>query len=250
MSKPQYVYLGRYYHISNKELPLDFKFGVTDNLDKREFQLGNTKSPIKYMILRAWKIPHNVKREQIESFIGLVFDKEKYDGCEWYDIQDDDHAITFQNKIKDLFICFSKFTSDDTFVFEEVDLKTSSKITDKNEVKVEDKIRIDNEKKLKKLLKVTIDDKNIIGDTPTLVYVNTLKHIFDTLGESRLLEKLSEHKTYFSNCKEDLPNYHEYPHQYENWWIGTNYDTDRKKTLMERFFVLYSIDGKVEIYEQ
>jgi hypothetical protein len=245
MSKPQYVYLGRYYHISNKELPLDFKFGVTDNLDKREFQLGNTKSPIKYMILRAWKIPHNVKREQIESFIGLVFDKEKYDGCEWYDIQDDDHAITFQNKIKDLFICFSKFTSDDTFVFEEVDLKTSSKIADKNEVK----IIVDNENNLKKMLKVTIDDEVISEHkTPTEVYYDTFKLLIDKNGEEFFIH-MNEHRNYLTSDINDFPPYAD-TKVYKTMFINSRFSTPGKKKNLEKFFDLYSINGKVEIYEQ
>ncbi len=33
----QYVYIGQYYHIKNKELPLDLKFGVTNNLTQREY---------------------------------------------------------------------------------------------------------------------------------------------------------------------------------------------------------------------
>jgi hypothetical protein len=245
MSKPQYVYLGRYYHISNKELPIDFKFGVTDNLDKREFQLGNTKSPIKYMILRAWKIPHNVKREQIESFIGLVFDKEKYDGCEWYDIQDDDHAITFQNKIKDLFICFSKFTSDDTFVFEEVDLKTSSKIADKNEVK----IIVDNENNLKKMLKVTIDDE-IISEhkTATEVYYDTFKLLIDKNGEEFFIH-MNEHRNYLTSNINDFPPYAD-TKVYKTMFINSRFSTPGKKKNLEKFFDLYSINGKVEIYEQ
>ena len=69
----QYVYIGQYYHIKNKELPLDFKFGVTDNLDKREYSLGRTKSPIKYMILKAWEIPINVSRERVEKLIATIF---------------------------------------------------------------------------------------------------------------------------------------------------------------------------------
>ena len=32
----QYVYIGQYYHIRNKELPVDYKFGLTSNLNKIE----------------------------------------------------------------------------------------------------------------------------------------------------------------------------------------------------------------------
>ena len=245
MSKAQYVYLGRYYHIKSKELPFDFKFGVTDNLDKREFQLGNTKSPIKYMILRAWKIPHNVKREQIESFIGLVFDKEKYDGCEWYDIDDDDHAIVFQNKITDLFKCFSKFTADDTFVFEEMDLKNPSKIADTNEIK----IRVENENNLKKMLKVVIDG-NVISEnkTPTEVYLDSFKYLIDKNGEDSF-HLMNEHKTYLTSDVSDFPSYAD-TKIYKTMFINSRFSTTSKKKNLEKFFDLYSINGTVEIFEQ
>jgi hypothetical protein len=56
--------------IKNKDLPLDFKFGVTENLNQRENSLSKTKSPIKYMILKAWEIPYNAKREKVENLSG------------------------------------------------------------------------------------------------------------------------------------------------------------------------------------
>jgi hypothetical protein len=39
--KKQYVYIGKYYHIGGKELPSDYKFGVTENLDQREYSFQN-----------------------------------------------------------------------------------------------------------------------------------------------------------------------------------------------------------------
>ena len=70
--KKQYVYIGQYYHIRNKELPVDYKFGVTTNLNQRERELSRTNSPIKYMIINAWEIPSNIIREKVENIIEYI----------------------------------------------------------------------------------------------------------------------------------------------------------------------------------
>ena len=136
--KKQYVYIGQYYHLKNKELPLDFKFGVTDNLNQREYSLGRTKSPIKYMLLRAWELPSNVKREKVEKLISTIFDENKYDGCEWYDIDGD----VFQDKITTLFEVISEMVDDLKFSFTEVNLDRVPTAKDIIEKEIESEIRL------------------------------------------------------------------------------------------------------------
>lgn len=127
--KKQYVYIGQYYHIRNKELPVDYKFGVTTNLNQRERELSRTNSPIKYMIINAWEIPSNIIREKVENIIELIFNDSKYPGCEWYDIDGE----TFKIKIKKLFEILTDMVEDNNFAFTEVDLSNKFKPTSDEE---------------------------------------------------------------------------------------------------------------------
>jgi hypothetical protein len=131
--KKQYVYIGQYYHIGGKELPQDYKFGVTDNLEQREYSLSRTKSPIKYMILRAWELPDIVKREKVEKLVEILFSDNKYIGCEWYDI---DNSV-FQEKITLLFSTLTDMFRDENISFVEVDLNNDDDIIDVDPIEKE-----------------------------------------------------------------------------------------------------------------
>lgn len=151
--KKQFVYIGQYYHIKGKQIPLDYKFGVTDSLDMREYQLSRTKSPIKYMILRAWEIPVSVKRESVERLIKWLFREENYKSTEWYDVDGD----IFQDQITEFFNLLTDMIPNDDFKFIEVNLDFT---TPKSiEEKTEQEIR---KKSLSKNMICTLDDGSVI----------------------------------------------------------------------------------------
>jgi len=244
MSKDQYVYLGKYFHIGQKELPLDLKFGVTDNLDAREFSLSRTKSPIKYMLLRAWKLPSNVKREQVEKLISTVFSEKKYEGCEWYDISDENDSIEFQKKIKDIFDNLSTMVVDANFQFEEVNLKSKS---NDDESKIESEIRIENKKQVNSKLKISIDDKVFDNNQVKNTFIETIKYVIDKLGDDFVnyesLTFIKETNDFAEFKQNQLTKYGKY-------FIDSHSGTKHKKYQIEKLFRLFNLNGKVELIEK
>lgn len=237
MDKKQYVYIGQYYHIKNKDLPLDYKFGVTNNLDKREHSLGSTKSPIKYMILRAWELPTNVKREKVEKIISLFFDDCKYDGCEWYDIDGD----TFQDKIKELFDVISDMVVDTNFTFNEVDLdkKTSGDIIERE---IEKEIRNGVNSKIS----IDINGKIINGDSAKVVYYNAINEIIKYVSPIRLC--IDFPKIIKSN-KNDYPDYKISCNgilDIGDFYLDTHMNNGQKKRYIKYILDFYKISGNVE----
>jgi len=113
-----YIYIGKFYHIKDKEMPKEVKFGVTNNLSNREIQLNRTNSPIGYVITNAWEVPNNIKREDVELLVENIFSEYKYTSCEWYDVDPD----YFIEKVKAHFDLLKKMTSNQYFNFVEVDL--------------------------------------------------------------------------------------------------------------------------------
>jgi len=237
--KKQYVYIGQYYHIKNKELPLDFKFGVTDSINQREYSLGRTKSPIKYMILKAWEIPSNINREKVEKFIATVFSEYKYDGCEWYDIDGE----LFKSKISALFQIMSNFENDNTFNFIEIDLNTSGN-SSKVEVEIEKEIRTG-----KKLpwtnLKIEIDGVDISGDSAKNGFVNAFKKIIETVNPIQLSVDFNR---IFKENKEDYPDYKQNQcSEINGFYLDCQSSTKEKMRQLMEVFERYNISGKVEV---
>lgn len=238
--KKQYVYIGQYYHIKNKELPLDFKFGVTDDLDQREYSLGRTKSPIKYMILKAWELPSNVKREKVEKMIALVFDEHKYDGCEWYDIDGE----TFQGKIKELFEIISDMIDDVDFTFIEVDLDKNSD-GDVVEKEIEKEIRT-GKKAPWTNLEVNIEDNLIKCDSAKLTYGKAIEEILKLVDP---VQFSIDFPRIFKLKKEDYPEYKRNQCiKIGEFYLDSNTSTSQKKRDICSVFSKYGIKGEVNIY--
>jgi len=238
--KKQYVYIGQYFHIKNKDLPLDYKFGVTDNLDNREYSLGRTKSPIKYMILRAWELPSNVKREKVEKIIALIFDENKYDGCEWYDVDGD----VFQGKIKNLFEILSEMVVDTEFHFIEVDLNKDDSTTDALEKEIVSEIRSGKRAAWTNLTS-EFDGINLSGDNAKIGFVNSIEHIIGKVGAANL-------SIDFPNIlKSDLNEYPEYSRSQavllDNYYLYTRTSTDEKIKTLQRMINKYNLNGKVSV---
>jgi len=238
--KKQYFYIGMYYHIKNKMLPLDCKCGVANNLEEREYALSRTKSPIKYMILRAWEIPSNVKRERVEKLIAIIFAEYKYDGCEWYDIDGD----LFQSKIAILFQTISDMVTDGNFVFTEVDLDNSSKTEDIIEKKLEKEIRA-GKKADWTTLKISYDNKVITSNKAKNCLIDFLLEVSKTI-------ELSQIALDFPNMlKTDKNNFPEYKQnqtgKVKDFWVDTYSSTDMKRKFILSIFEKYNLGGSVEI---
>ena len=237
MKKKQFVYIGQYYHIKDKELPLDYKFGVTEDLNKREYSLGRTKSPIKYMILKAWEIPPNVKRERVEKLISTIFEEYKYDGCEWYDIDGD----TFQNKITSIFSIISDMVNDGDFNFKEVEIDDHNK--DEVEKEIEREIRTG--RAAWSNMDIHVDDIDLSGDSAKDGFINSINHILTKITPTQLAIDFSR---IFKQNQDDYPEYKQKSlEKIGNFYLDTHSSTNTKKKLLEDIFEKYNLNGKIEI---
>jgi hypothetical protein len=238
--KKQYVYIGMYYHIKNKMLPLDCKFGVANNLEEREYALSRTKSPIKYMILRAWEIPSNVKREMVEKLIAIIFAEYKYDGCEWYDIDGD----LFQSKIATLFQIISAMVTDGNFVFNEVNLDIDTKTDDILEKELEKEIRA-GKKADWTTLKITYGDKVITSNKAKNCLTDFLLEV------SKVIDLVQIALDFPNMLKTDKNNFPDYKQnqavKVKDFWVDTHSSTDMKRKFILSIFEKYNLVGSVEI---
>ena len=237
--KKQYVYIGQYYHIKNKELPLDYKFGVTDNLDQREYSLGRTKSPIKYMILKAWEIPINVKREKVEKLISTIFSENKYDGCEWYDIDGE----TFQGKISSLFQIITDMIEDGEFRFHEIELNNNSE-SDVLEKELEKEIR-SGKKAAWTNLKIDVEGENMSSSSAKSSFSNAVRKIIEITGETQFAIDYS--KIFKSNIEDFAEYKRNQVEKIGNFYLDCQSSTQMKKSQLEDMLKKYQIAGIVSI---
>ena len=233
--KKQYVYIGKYYHIGGKELPSDYKFGVTENLDQREYSLSRTKSPIKYMIVRAWEIPITQNREMVEKLISVVFGESKYDGCEWYDID----LETFDGKISSMFKILSTMTQNGEFSFQEVNLESES--TSPVEKELENEIRV---KASRLPLFVEIDGIEISGDNAKSVFVESIKFISSKVD---LVEMALEFPRLLKSNPQDFPDYKQSQlEKINDFYLDCHSSTTLKRDILNKILEKYSISGVVK----
>lgn len=232
--KKQYVYIGQYYHIKDKELPFDYKFGVTDNLREREYSLGRTNSPIKYMILKAWELPYNIKREKVEKLISIVFDDAKYDGCEWYDID----LETFQTKITDLFLTIDEMVDGIDFKFEEVEISVDDTYDDMMQKNIRKRAVWTN-------LDIKIDDIDLSGESAKEGFKNAIIQVVNkidpvqlTLDFPKLFNKNKDNFMTSSIQRNSLV-------KIKNYYLDTNSGTQKKLIYLEQIFKKYNIQGNV-----
>lgn len=240
MDKKQYVYIGQYWHINGKDLPLDYKFGVTDNLDAREYALGRTKSPIKYMILKAWELPSNVKREKVEKLIELVFDDSKYGGCEWYDVDGD----IFQEKIAKLFEILSSMVTDSEFEFVEVKLKSDDVAETQTEREIVEGLRNGTRGAVRGLF-CEIDGKQITGETARSVFTEAVSEVVSRVGTSNVAD---DFPLLFKPSISDFAEYrHSHLEEIGGHYLDTRSDTGQKVRALEKMFRIYGIPGAASV---
>ena len=79
-----YIYLGKYYHKSGKELPelTEKKIGLTKSLENRERELNSTKFTVGYTFVRAWETGADTFK--VEKSLHAILDDQRMDG-EWFE---------------------------------------------------------------------------------------------------------------------------------------------------------------------
>ena len=235
--KKNYLYIGQYYHIRNKSLPNDFKVGVTNNLKIREYSLGTTKSPIKYIILRAWEIPPSLNRTQVEKLIELIFNDSKYDGCEWYDYDE----VEFQDKIQKLFEILNNMNISNEINFVEVDLNQKTNTEDI----LESSIR-ENKKSEWSNLKVLIEDHTFQNKFASETFSNSIQVLVDKFGVDEVIMNFPD---IVKIRKEDFPTYKQNQlREINGVFVDCHSSTDtkiKKLKLMCNFFGVNYIIEKV-----
>jgi hypothetical protein len=232
------MYIGQYYHIKNKELPLDYKFGVTDSLDKREQSLGRTKSPIKYMILDAWELPSNVSREKVEYLIATIFDNEKYDGCEWYDIEE----TVFRGKIKIIFDILTNMFSDEKINFKKVELNKIE--SNKKDSIIEKEIR-DGKRGAWTNLVINIDGQDFTGSNAKDGFINSIKYIINNIG---IITFNNDFGYLLKENIEDFPIYKQNQlTKINDFYLSSHSSTTQKKEILENMIEKYKLNGIISI---
>ena len=180
--KKNYIYIGVYLHIKGKKLPLDYKFGVTDNINDREYSLSRTKSPIKYVMVKAWELGNNIHRESVEDLIATYFSDCKYnDGkntCEWYDGECEEEFI---QKVTNIINILSTLYKDSPFT--EVDLNNNN---DPDSI-VDKKLREEILSEKGKTLRIKINENLIEGNTSKSSFINFIKYLFENYNTENVL---------------------------------------------------------------
>jgi len=84
------VYVGTYGDVLGRSISLnDKKIGITtDSVKNRKNSLSNTKSPIQFVMLRAWKINGDAYPVE-QSLHKLYLSRRIPDGGEWFEDEDD-----------------------------------------------------------------------------------------------------------------------------------------------------------------
>lgn len=241
--RKQYVYIGQYYHIGGKQIPIDYKFGVAHSLDMREYQLSRTKSPIKYMILRAWEIPMSVKRESVEKLIKWLFYTENYKGTEWYDVDGE----LFQDKITKFLELLTDLIPNDDFRFIEIDLDNKSPESIE-EVK-EQEIR---KKNTSKNMKITLPNGDIILNKDfggaAQSFIDSIKFLRHTVS----LDQIT--KDFPRICGKDLESFSNLKiptgqlKEIDDMFINTYWSTSAKSKHLKDIFNSYNIKIDIELF--
>lgn len=86
-----YIYLGKYYHKSGKELSdlTEKKIGLTKSLENRERELNSTKFTIGYTFVKAWETGLDTNR--VERSLHAILDNDRMEG-EWF--EDSENTLT------------------------------------------------------------------------------------------------------------------------------------------------------------
>jgi len=193
--KKEYLYIGQYYHMGGKELPDDFKVGVTSDLKNREYNLSRTNSPIKYILLRAWEIPSRIRRTDVEKLIELIFFDSKYDSCEWYNYDREE----FQSKISLLLETLNTMIKVDDINFKEINLNSDVTIQDKIETDIRETKKSDWSN-----IRVNMDNTLIQNKVAAETFADCIHLIIQNVGIESVVRDFSKH---VKILKEDFPPY-------------------------------------------
>jgi hypothetical protein len=233
-----YIYIGKYYHRKNKEMPKEVKFGVTNNLSNREIQLNRTNSPIGYVITDAWEVPNNIKREDVELMIENIFSDQKYSNCEWYDVDPD----YFREKIKAHFELLKKMTSNQYFNFVEVDLDNVEGQNDTEQKQ---------ERKKVSDLEIIIEGQKIEGFYVKDKFGKFFDWAFNNENVDSEKLKLDHYKIIKDNA-DDMPEYlrgSRFISLDNGLYLNTNSCTSDKCNIINKIITEYNLDASCVILD-
>lgn len=219
-------------------MPEDYKFGVTNNLSNREFQLNRTNSPIGYVIVKAWQVPDNIKREDVELIIENIFSDQKYTNCEWYDV----NLEYFINKIKAHFELLKKITSNKYFNFVEVNLDNVEGQNDAEQ-------KQERKKSPATTLDIQIEGNNIEGFTAK----EKLGKFFNWVINNNYIdiEKLKEDYSRIKDSVDDMPEYvkNRYISLDNGLYLDSNSSTIDKYNIINKIITEYNLDASCVILD-
>ena len=94
-----YIYLGKYFHRHGTDMSniVERKIGKTNNLNRREYELNDTKMTIGYTIVQAWKTGD--RTDDIEKAIHALLDHDRMSG-EWFNDRDDSLGVRLSKFMK------------------------------------------------------------------------------------------------------------------------------------------------------
>ena len=107
-----YIYLGGYFHRHGTDMSniVERKIGKTNNLNRREYELNDTKMTIGYTIIQAWKTGD--RTDDIEKAIHALLDHDRMSG-EWFNDRDGSLGARLSK--------FMKYSNVEEYIFEEDD---------------------------------------------------------------------------------------------------------------------------------
>ena len=234
MSEQEYLYIGTYNHVNIKSLPNDCKLGVTKDIDNRRYQLNRTKSPITYKMEKVWTIPSTLHREKIEKLIHDRFENDKYDGCEWFDIE----LNVFYNKLSKLLQIYNEtFLSNNEEKFEEI-IMNNNEDCEMNE-------DYENKKKAKpgKLKLTTIEGETIFESTSRDTFIKCLHYYGTKFGIEEIATCLD-----FVDDENDINSlYKNAIFKFGNFYYHTNTNTRQKYSILKRIIDKYETNDNLEL---
>ena len=190
-------------------------------------------------MVKAWKVPNNMKREDLEILVSIVFSEQKYEGCEWYDVD----LEAFYDKIMDLFDQLNRMTGGNYFNLEEEDLKGKGYIEETIEEIIEKRSASSN-------LNISINNTTIAGDRAKDRFSNFIKYLIDngikdmpTLSSdfTNILKKnISEYPQYSQNQLSFIDGY----------YLNCHSSTYEKKRIIDKISSKYNLNVICQVVNQ
>jgi hypothetical protein len=229
-----YIYIGKLYHLSGKELSNDIVLNFTNDLNSPIEKNRSEGLPIKFLILKAWKFNNSVNIDTIRGLIDLILFDYKTSQNNWYNL---DFSYINTKVEKSL----NWFFNNNQLDFKEVDLDSND-----NEVEV----NVTNEKKREEntTLIITVEGQDVSDYKANKGFVNFIRWC---LNNNKFDEKTfkEDFGKLFNTTKERFPKTKEGRQQIEK--INGYYMDVYSKTLDKLKYITqiaetYGIDVQVK----